>query len=117
MHIFGSCILAAFYIGPKMALSGIILSIFGWYFLPFEAIGASAIFEFYKPNIEQNIYRTFRIGFIIGILSAIIFSPFIPKEEGREIICWVGSATAVFSSVIFSFLCIHTIKINKMRTE
>ena len=115
MHLFGSCVLAVFILGPSMVLGGVVLSVFGWYFLPFEVLGASAIFEFYKPSIKQNKTRTIKIGFLIGVMGAVIFSPFIPKEEGSEIIGWVGSVLAGFSSVLFAFVCTHIIKIKTQK--
>ena len=111
MHLFGSCVLAAFYIGPSMALGGIILSLFGWYFLPFEALGASVMFEFYKPLKKQRITLTLKKGFLVCMIGAIVFAPFIPKEDGSQIIGWVGSASAGFSSTLFAFTCTHIIKI------
>ena len=110
MHLFGSCIHAAFVLGPSMFWGGFVLSMFGWYFLPFEAISASAIFEFYKPSTNQSKIHTIKIGFFIGLLGAVMFSPFIPKEKGSEINDWVGSILAGFSSMLFAFICTHLIK-------
>ena len=115
MHIFGSCVLAAFMGGPSMFFAGIILSIFGWYLLPFEALGASAIYEFYKPSLDQKIHQTLIKGSIIGLTGAIIFAPFIPKEEGSEIIGWVVAAFAGCSSAMFAFTSVHVLKLKAIK--
>jgi len=117
MHLFSSCVLAGFFLGPSMAFGGIVLSVFGWYFLPFELIAASAIFEFYNPPQQQNKIHTIKIGLLIGIIGAVLFSPFVPKEEGKEVICWVGSVFAGFSSALFAFVFIHLIKQKKKNTR
>lgn len=115
MHVFGSCVLAAFFLGPSVALGGIVLSVFGWYFLPFEALAASVIFEFYKPSIVKNKTRTLKMALLVGAIGAIIFSPFVPKEEGSRIIDWIGSAFAGASSLLFAFVCIHLIKMKNIK--
>lgn len=84
-------------------------------FLPFEALAASAIFELYKPSIVENKTRTLKMALLVGAIGAIIFSPFVPKEEGSKIIDWIGSAFAGASSLLFAFVCIHLIKMKNIK--
>lgn len=111
MHIIGSCVLAAFLGGPKLILGGFVLAVFGFYFLPFELIGVFLIWEYYKPEPGQDARKTIKIGLIIGIIGAIVISPFIPKEEGSEILGWVASSFASFIAVVFAFISIHKAKL------
>ena len=115
MHIFGSCVLAAFVLGPSLTYGGLVLAVFAWFFVPFETIGAFTIYKFYNPTLDQKTKKTLQIAFIVGLTGAFIFAPFIPKEEGSQMIGWLGAAFAGCSSAVFAFICVHLLKLKAIK--
>ena len=115
MHLIGSCILSGFVLGPSAILSGIVLSFFGFYFIPLELVAIFAIWAFYNPRLEKDTMRIFRLGFITSLIGATVISPLIPKEENSEKLYWIGSFVGGFCAVAFAFFCIHRIKRNEQK--
>ncbi len=112
MHLIGSCVLAGTIMGPSSFFGGIVLSVFGYYFIPLELFAIFAIWAAYNPQPKQKKTQTIGMGFLAGIIGAIFFAVFIPKEENSENLYFLGGFLGGFCALVYAFACIHLMKIN-----
>lgn len=112
MHLFGSAILFGYISGPSVILAAPIFCLFGWFFILPEAIGLALIWKFYEPYLTQSWLRIIKFGIVFAVIGAIVAAPFIPKEENNEMQFWIGGLFSGTGAAVFSFACIHRIKMS-----
>ncbi len=114
MHLIGSAILFSYISGPSAILAAPILSVFGWFLIFPEAIGLGLIWFLYKPNSKPGWVRKIYFGLLFGVIGALTAAFLVPKEQNNELDYWIASLLAGSGAAVFSFVCIHIIKISKL---
>lgn len=116
MHLVGSAALFGYVSGPKAILASPMLSIFGWYFIPFETIALGVIWLLYKPHHKQKHSETIKSALVASLIFGVSVAPFIPKEENNEFTFWVAGLLGGLCAGLFAFTCVHQIKKNRIET-
>lgn len=116
MHIVGSSILFGYVSGPEFILAGPLLSIFGWFFIPFEGVALVIIWSAYNPELNQKFSKTIKSALVTSLIFGVIVAPFIPKEENNELTFWVAGLLGGISAGLFAFTCIHQIKRTELKS-
>ena len=116
MHILGSAILTGYILGPATILGAPIVGIFGWFFVFPEAIGVILQWALYDPYPKPKLPAIIGYAALSAIVGGLIVGTLIPKEVGNEQHFFTAGALAGAGAAVFSFLCVHFIKMRASAT-
>jgi hypothetical protein len=104
LHLIGSAILFGIVSGPEAAIFSPILAVFGWFFIPLEAV----VVAIQTALLSKPERRVFVVWLLTVPISVVFMSWVGPKEEGKVVLWTVAycMATLIASTSALAIVAI-----------